>query len=120
MKFEEIESRTPLWMALSELFLDTVLSDDDRKRIAALLKQSPYTLNEIETILYEEVYPVCIPNLLYVAGEWTGFDPEWLKKEILNRQRRKRQRDKNKFQRKRLNQWMINEEWETIKVLMRS
>ena len=33
----------------------------------------------------EEVYPVCKYNLLSIAGEWSGFDPEWLARIILHR-----------------------------------
>ena len=32
-----------------------------------------------------EVYPVCKYNLWSVAGEWAGFDRDWLKAKILGR-----------------------------------
>jgi hypothetical protein len=81
-----LESRRPVWEALSSLFLDTDTSLSRSWR-AQLLANSPYSIAEIETILFDEVYPVCAGNLLQVSGEWAGFDPEWLEQEILKRRR---------------------------------
>jgi len=78
----------PVWDALSSLFLDTdvSLSRDWRARILA---QSPYSIAELEEVLAEEVSPVCSWNLLSVAGEWAGFDPEWLRDSILRQAERR-------------------------------
>ncbi|MGH9959894.1 MAG: DUF7079 family protein [Pyrinomonadaceae bacterium] len=35
-----------------------------------IIAASPYSLEEIESILVDEVYPICKYNLLNVAGEW--------------------------------------------------
>lgn len=35
----------------------------------------------------EEVYPVCRSNLFSPAGEWAGFDSDWLESSILRRVR---------------------------------
>ena len=75
-------NRAPVWNALSSLFLDTDISLSREWR-ARVLAGSAYTMPEIEQILAEEVSPVCSWNLLSIAGEWTGFDPDWLRESIL-------------------------------------
>ena len=79
----DVESRRPVWAALSELFLDTNLDSADVNRIAKALASSPYSLDELDQILLWEVYPACRSNMLSIAGEWAGFDPEWLESRIL-------------------------------------
>lgn len=69
--------RERVWIALSELFLDTDVSsslDQIQREVIA----SPFSIEDIDIILRDEVAPVCLPNLYSVAGEWTGFDPDWL------------------------------------------
>lgn len=79
---DDLANRRPVWLALSDLFLDTdVTSLYDAT--ARVLSASPYSLEQLESILFDEVYPVCCPNLLSVAGVWTGFDAEWLEHRIL-------------------------------------
>jgi hypothetical protein len=80
----ELERRRPVWNALSSLFLDTDTSLDRDWR-AQQLASSPYSMDEIEEILIDEVYPICRWNLVQVAGEWAGFDPEWLESRIVAR-----------------------------------
>ncbi|MBC7919695.1 MAG: hypothetical protein H7Z75_01250 [Ferruginibacter sp.] len=72
------EKRIPVWHALSEFYLDTELDDGDFDRIAAVLMKSGFTLEEAKQIDLYEVFPLLQPNLLSVAGEWTGFDEKWL------------------------------------------
>ena len=79
------DGRLPVWTALSELFLDTELQEDDHRRIAAVLAASPYTAKELDEILRCEVTPVLKPNLLCVAGEWAGFDQSWLQEQLTPR-----------------------------------
>jgi hypothetical protein len=81
---KDLEYRRPVWEALSELFLDADNSFTHAACIAVLVA-SPYSLNELEQILIDEVYPVCRSNLSSIAGEWTGFDPQWLERSILRR-----------------------------------
>lgn len=82
---EEISKRKPIWLALSEFYLDTELNEADFKRIAEILKESGYSFRELKQINYEEVAPVVSPNTLTVAGEWSGFDEEWLIEEIVKK-----------------------------------
>lgn len=79
------EQRKLIWIALSELYLDTELFANDFDRLAEVFKKSGFGLDEIQTIDLYEVFPVLQPNLLSVAGEWVGFDEEWLVAECQKR-----------------------------------
>lgn len=80
-----------MWNVLSELYLDTELDELDNERIAAVLVDSGYGTGQLEEILYRELHPLLHSNLLSVAGEWAGFDPDWLEQRILRpRPRRSR------------------------------
>ena len=46
----ELETRKPVWNALSELYLDTELGETDFERIASVFKQSNYPLSTIKEI----------------------------------------------------------------------
>lgn len=87
----QIATRRPVWVALSDLWLDTELDDGDLQRIARVLRESGLPLDTLRRIYLVEVAPVVAPNLLSVAGEWAGFDADWLCARILdNLQRRPR------------------------------
>ena len=75
--------RIPIWIALSEFYLDTELDESDFDRIANKIKASPYSFDEVKKINKYEVFPVLGYNLLDVAGEWAGFDETWLIDSIL-------------------------------------
>jgi hypothetical protein len=81
----EIERRKPVWAALSDLWLDTEFTEDDLLRVAGVMKRSGYSVNELREIYLFEVAPVVFPNLLSVAGEWAGFNEEWLFAEATKR-----------------------------------
>jgi hypothetical protein len=83
---EDLGNRRPVWEALSDLFLDTDTSLARGWRVG-VLAASPYSLDELQEILVDEVYPVCRSNLFSIAGEWVGFGPEWLQSSILQRLR---------------------------------
>ena len=68
-------------MALSNLFLDTDVSLF-YESMAAELAASPFSADELNAILKDEVAPVLGVNLLAVAGVWDGFDEEWLAQRI--------------------------------------
>ncbi len=73
-----IEERKPIWIVLSEFYLDTELQESDFRHIAFKIIESPYSIDKVKEINKYEVFPVLQPNLLSVAGEWAGFDEEWL------------------------------------------
>jgi hypothetical protein len=80
-----LEDRRPVWLALSELFLDGDVAAR-REGIAATLAASPYSLPELQAILVDEVYPSCRGNMFsWPGGEWAGFDDAWLEERILRR-----------------------------------
>ena len=80
---EEIERRKPVWFALSELWLDTELSDSDLHHIATQMVDSGYSLNELRVICDSEIAPVVYKNLLTPVGVWSGFDESWLAQQII-------------------------------------
>ncbi|KPL48790.1 hypothetical protein XAXN_11605 [Xanthomonas axonopodis] len=65
-----------VWEALSRLYLDSDSCDDND--IARVLAASPFTLEQLRTMLLYEVHLVLIGNLRSVAGVWDGFDSDWL------------------------------------------
>ena len=80
---QDLERRRPVWEALSSFFLDTELDDDQHRQIAQTIAASGYTPSDIQTILWEELYPVVESNLRNPAGEWAGFDLDWMQQQIL-------------------------------------
>ena len=109
----QLAERLPAWEALSEFFLDTELQKSDYERIAGILAATKYSEDELEDILVEEVCPVCRGNALTPAGEWIGFDPDWLKEQISPRYDR-RLRFRCWFV--LLHHWMYAGHWEKVKV----
>ena len=109
-----VEIRLPVWEAFSEFFLDSKLGDNDYQRIAGVLADSPYSIHELEVILQNEVYPVLIGNLRVVAGEWSGFDRDWLKQNIEEQRKTHLKTRFPLFQSK-----TIREQWKLVSVLVR-
>ncbi len=113
----EIERRKPVWTALSELWLDTELTDDDLQRIAEVMKRSGYGIPQLRDIHLFEVAPVVFPNLLTVAGEWAGFDEEWLF-DMASRRARRRSLCLRAFVRMGVGKWLMTyateEHWDTL------
>lgn len=70
--------RHKVWIALSDLFLDTDHSPEALERIEMTLRASPFDLATLDQIMLDEVFPVCFSNLLTVAGIWDGFDADRL------------------------------------------
>ncbi len=81
---EDINTRKPVWSALSELWLDTELEERDLDRIAEIMFQSGYSIEELHKIYQTEVAPIVYINLLSPAGEWAGFDELWLHEKIIS------------------------------------
>ena len=101
-------------MALSEFYLDTELGDEEIHRIAATLKESGYTIEELKEINYDEVAPVVSPNLMSTAGVWAGFDEEWLIDEVIKRINNGKPKSLfNKIYRRYID-WMTNRYWKQI------
>ncbi|HDY98329.1 MAG TPA: hypothetical protein ENH72_07535 [Pseudomonas sabulinigri] len=79
----DIEKRIPLWSAFSELFLDTEVSTSTHTFIARQVLASELAPELVVDILWLEVFPALCDNLRSVAGEWAGFDEQWLCERIL-------------------------------------
>jgi hypothetical protein len=81
-------ARVQVWDAFSVMYLDGYRNDGEIEWLAEIIADSPFPFAEIRHILYVEVGPVCFPNLLSIAGEWAGFDPDWLIGKCMNRQKK--------------------------------
>ncbi|MBU2863346.1 hypothetical protein KO489_05780 [Reinekea forsetii] len=79
----DLNKRKPVWVALSDLFLDT---DVTRyyENIVRVCVESGYSPEEIRLIFIDEVAPAVSKNLFCVAGVWSGFDEDWLIEEIIS------------------------------------
>lgn len=82
MNSSEIERRKPVWLAISEFYLDTELEAGDVVRIKKTFKNSGYSLYELKDIDFYEVKPILGMNLWGAAGAWKGFDEDWLCNQI--------------------------------------
>ena len=85
----DIDNRLPVWVACSELCLDTALGEDGFRRIARVCAASPYSGADLDRIMCAEVWPAFGVNLLSVAGEWAGWDEAFVKERVLQSQRRR-------------------------------
>jgi hypothetical protein len=104
-----LDARIPIWIALSDLYLDTdvTLSHD---HIVRTLAASPYPLEELHEMLMYDVHPALYPNLMSVAGEWAGFDETWLVERITAIRRQPRWR-------RRISHWFVRDigvQWRTL------
>ena len=72
------ETRTSLWEAFSDFFLDTEVSDVHFRHAARVIARSGISTAEAERVLWNEVFPVLHPNLSSVAGQWAGWSRDWL------------------------------------------
>ena len=120
VSFSILEGR-PVWMALSEFYLDTELSESTFLYIVETFKKSVFTLAEIKKIDRTEVFPVLQVNLVSVAVEWAGFEEEWLVETILSSLERRTAVTKilnsiyyQKFR------WMNAEYWKKIEIIYNS
>ncbi|MDE1463709.1 DUF7079 family protein [Spartinivicinus poritis] len=82
MQNNQLEQYKIAWSIISELFLDNQLRVLDLKHIANELFKTSFTEKELNEMYYYDVAPICFMNLQNVAGEWEGFDKEWLFSEI--------------------------------------
>jgi hypothetical protein len=75
---QDLLTRAPVWEALADFWLDTELVDFQFDHIACVLASSPYSIEEVRAIHNYEVAPAVSANLASIAGEWAGFDSDWL------------------------------------------
>jgi len=103
-----IDARIPVWVALSDLYLDTDVGLL-HGHIADTLAASPYPIDALHEMLMYDVHPALYMNLMSVAGEWAGFDRAWLVARIdaVRRQPRWRRRISHWFVRDIGVQWRV-------------
>jgi hypothetical protein len=78
-----VERRAPVWEALSELFVGKELQEYDYAAIAKALRQSGYSIDELEHVLYQEIAPVYRRNLSPLATpEMEGWTQEAVATEV--------------------------------------
>ncbi len=107
-----LNERKPIWIALSEFYLDTELQDYHFRYIANKIIESPYSLEEVQQINKYEVFPVLQANLLSVAGEWAGFQEEWLIRSIMDSLKKRNAFRKLKIDKLWLiHKWMQEDYW---------
>jgi hypothetical protein len=119
---KEIENRAEVWKSISEFYLDTELQEADYIRIARILKQSDYSIVELKDIDLYEVFPTLQSNLNSIAGEWAGFDADWLIEEC---KKNYNKRNDKVFRfitqlRNKINYWMRKHHWRKVEEHMMS
>lgn len=82
---EDVENRLPVWRAFSELFIDTELSDRDYLHIAKVCIGSPYSMKDLEEILFRETWSAFSLNLYSMAGNWTGWGDDFIQSQVLKK-----------------------------------
>ncbi len=66
---DELARRRPLWDAMSDLFLDT----ETRWAVPSVAwrcAESGLDASALDRVFWWEVFPLAIPNLLSIAGDW--------------------------------------------------
>lgn len=91
---DDRDNRLPVWRVLSEFFVD---NEPDIETIATVCAESPYSLAELDYILFREVWPAFAMNLSSIAGNWTGWSDEILVQQI-----------EKSHQPKKFNGWWLN------------
>lgn len=79
----EIARRLPVWVAMSDLFLDTYPFDWTIRHITRVIDEAGFTAPEARAIFRDEVGPAFAGNLLVVAGEWAMFGEDIVREEVL-------------------------------------
>ena len=75
---DDAQARAAVWITLGDLYLDTQMMPHAYEYMAQTLAASPYGIEALHRILVDEVHPALHANLMQVAGEWAGFDEDWL------------------------------------------
>lgn len=116
---DELRHRMAVWDAMSELWLDSVLTPGELKFIAQRLAQSKYEPAELEAILFMEVAPVVHHNLRLKEGsERKRFRPDWLRDKILDHLARHGHREVTEKDRDHMAEFMTDE-WTQVQEYMR-
>lgn len=74
----DAETRVALWQAFSTFFLDTEPDATTFRHVARVVREAGVSIEQAESVLWNEVFPVLYRNLQSVAGVWDGWSREWL------------------------------------------
>ena|SRR5688572_26148903 len=111
----EIERKLPVWAAFSNLFLDTELQDQEYRSIARTLRSSGYSPDQLRSILLDEVAPAFVFNLVDVAGEWTPWSEDDVRRIML---RSRSALPPIQWVKRRMFKRHVEAEWEKIALLL--
>ena len=118
---EITEQLVAVWKSMADHFLDT----ENREGIphtALLCVRAGLTVEEAHAVWLREVSPVVGANLLSVAGEWAGWDEEWLVTKVRARALRRRAQRRGKPLSKLLSRFRLDLNrgvWRSIERCMR-
>ncbi len=112
----ELDDRLRIWVVLSEFYLDNELQESDYDYIYSVLKNSGLTIKKLKEIDLYEVFPTLQLNLNSIAGEWAGFDEEWLRETCSRNYRRRNNFFFRSFTwlRNLFVYWMRKEQWREV------
>ena len=84
---EDIRDRTPVWDLMQDLYMDTDVTLS-YELISKACANSKYTIDELESILFNEILPALRFNMVEMpAPEWAGFETGWVVERILKKHR---------------------------------
>ena len=72
----ETTDRSRMWHLLSAFYLDEHMTSHQLSSIAARCAESKYTIEELDIIMFREVYPALIHNTWAPIGEWVPWSEE--------------------------------------------
>ena len=111
---EEIERRLPLWIALSDLFLDTEPTRSTYENIVGTIIDRGFQPEHAEAILREDVAPAFWTNLLAPAGEWQGWEDGLVRERVI----RSRRSPISRFGAWLFCRRIVDEEWAKVAALL--
>ena len=110
----EIERRLPLWIALSDLFLDTEPTRSTYENIARTIIGHGFQPEHAEAIFREDVAPAFWINLLAPAGEWQGWEDGLVRERVI----RSRRSPISRFAAWLFCRRIVDEEWAKVAALL--
>lgn len=75
---QQVASREEVWLALSDLWLDTELDEAWLDGMVQVLRRSGLSKAQLQAIFLYEVAPVVWLNHWNFTGVWAAFDEHWL------------------------------------------
>lgn len=73
------------YIILSELFLDTEHTPLELHYLSTSLRPLGIPAATLQHMLRHDLFPILYPNFLSIAGEWQGFDEDWLLQKVQDR-----------------------------------